>query len=75
MTNEEAYNKLLTERPVIVGVLMRDQHRYRYPESLADATTAHNDPPELVILILQSAKHIYESGLTQRAADASPKGE
>jgi len=73
MTNEEAYNKLLAERPVIVSVMLRDKHRYHYPESLADAIAASSDPPELVSLILQSAKHIYQGGLTKRVADLCEK--
>lgn len=60
MTNQEAYEKLLYERPIIVAVLQNTRTRFATPGELAAYVTNKGDSDELRRLISQAAAAMYE---------------
>lgn len=59
MNDQQAYDKLLQDRPIIVAVLQNNRARFATPGELAAYVTNQRDSDELRRLISQAAAAMY----------------
>jgi hypothetical protein len=72
MNDNEAYEKLKAERPVIIHVLRRDFNNYPTAEMLAERTMVSSDSDELRQLIRQAAQYLHDNPDARQPKEVMP---